>query len=351
MKSFRMIKQDRIFCRIGVVCLLTLLLSFGSVLTACAQENAEVYYPEEPNPFMGNWAGRWSDEETVDPVITAQVISLGNDEYSIRLAPQLFMRARPMATIQVQAVDGVIRFDEAGYTGEIRGDSFTGTRHSDGEPYEMTRVVHVPPTLGAAPPENAIVLFDGSDFSAWTDASGWVITEDGAMMVTPDGKNIHTNQKFTDVQLHIEFRTPYQPHFSGQSRGNSGVFVHDEYEVQVLDSYGLPGYYDECGALYKVSAPYVNACLPPTQWQTYDITYHAPRFNDDGSVKTYPRMTVYHNGFVIQKEQEMRWITAWREGDRLQPPPSEPGSIVLQSHGGYYVQFRNVWIVEMDYNE
>ena len=167
------------------------------------------------------------------------------------------------------------------------------------------------------------------------------------MMVTPDGSDLVSRDHFKDVQLHVEFRTPFQPQLRGQSRGNSGVFVQGEYEIQVLDSYGLDGYYDECGALYKVSAPYVNACLPPTEWQTYDITFHAARFSDDGTVLSFPRMTVLHNGFVIQKDQEIRWITAWKERDRLQPPVAEPGPIKLQSHRSHYVQFRNVWVMDL----
>lgn len=331
-----------------VVSALTLCLLAGM---ACAQNEADEYYPSEPDPFMGNWSGRWSEDEDVDPVITAQIIAHGRDRYQIRLAPQLFMRCRPHAIIETRAENGVLRFNQDGYQGEIRNGRFTGSRGSGRTTFEMARVTHIPPSLGAEPPEHAIVLFDGTNFDAWDNSNGWVLADDNAMMVTPDAGDLISKQRFKDLYLHVEFRTPFMPTLRGQSRGNSGVFVQDEYEVQVLDSYGLEGYYDECGALYKVSAPYVNATLPPTEWQTFEITYRAARFNDDGSVKEYPRMTVYHNGYVIQKEQEMRWRTAWKEHSRLQPPPTEPGTVKLQSHRSHYVQFRNVWAIDLGAGE
>lgn len=340
----------RYFNAFAAIAALVALVAAGAVVVnAQAQTRGSVdeYYPAEPDPFMGNWEGRLSEEEEVDPVITAQVIALGRDRYQVRLAPKLFMRSPPRVIIEATAKNGVLTFDQDGYSGTIQGDRFTGARRSGRVTYEMSRTVHQPPTMGMAPPDNALVLFDGANFDAWQDAAGWVLADGNAMMVTPDGSDLVSKARFKDVQLHIEFRTPFMPGQRGQSRGNSGVFVQDQYEIQVLDSYGLDGYYDECGALYKVSAPYVNACLPPTQWQTYDITFHAARFNEDGTVKEYPRMTVLHNGFVIQKDQEIPWITAWKEKERLQPPPTEPGAIKLQSHRSHYVQFRNVWVVDL----
>lgn len=303
-------------------------------------------YPTQLDPFVGNWQGRWSAEEDVNPDITAQVVSLGRDKYQIRLATKLFMRCPVLAIIEVKEEDGVLSFNEQGYQGEIRDGRFTGARRTGNITFEMTKLNYESPTLGASPPENATVLFDGTNLDAWDNTDGWVLTDDGAMMVTPDAGDLISKEKYKDLQMHIEFRTPFQPKERGQGRGNSGVIVQDMYEVQVLDSFGLEGSFDECGALYKVSAPYVNAALPPTHWQTYDITYRAARFNNDGTVKEYPRMTVLHNGFVIQKDQDIPQITAWKENERLQPPPAEPGNIKLQSHGSHYVQYRNIWMIE-----
>lgn len=318
---------------------------------ACAQSEVEKFYPAELDPFTGNWQGRWSPEEEVDPDISAQVVPQGRGKYLIRLASKLFMRSPVLAEIEAKAEGGILAFDRDDFKGEIRDGKFTGGRRSGKNSFEMTRTVYAPPALGAAPPANAQVLFDGKGFDAWQDATGWVLVDGNAMMVTPDAGDLVSKAKFKDVQLHVEFRTPLMPEQRGQSRGNSGVFVQDKYEVQVLDTFGLEGSYDECGALYKVSAPRVNACLPPTHWQTYDITYHAARFNEDGSVKAYPRMTVLHNGYVIQQDQEIPQITAWKENERLQPPPVDPGSIMLQSHRSHYVQYRNIWVVDLGYGE
>lgn len=322
-------------------------IAFG----AYAQSEIEKFYPVQLDPFTGNWEGRWSGEEDVDPDISAQVIPQGRDMYLIKLASKIFMRSPVLAEIEVKAKDGVLSFDQDDFKGEIRDGKFTGGRRSGRKAFEMKHTTYASPTLGAAPPANAQVLFDGTGFDAWQDAKGWVLVDGNAMMVTPDAGDLVSKAKYKDVQMHVEFRTPYMPEQRGQSRGNSGVFVQDKYEVQVLDSFGLPGYYDECGALYKVSAPRVNACLPPTHWQTYDITYYAARFNEDGSVKAYPRMTVLHNGYVIQQDQEIPWITAWKENERLQPPPAEPGSIMLQSHRTHHVQYRNIWLVDLGAGE
>lgn len=333
------------------VALLSIFVCSGMIalFTNCAwaQVDAGKYYPAEGDPFMGNWQGRWSGDEDVDPDISAQIIPLGRGLYRIRLASRLFMRSPVVASIEVKAQKDGLVFDAEDFKGEVRDGHFVGGRRSGQKTFEMQRIAYAPPTLGAAPPANAQILFDGTGFDAWEDAKGWVPAEGNAIMVTPDAGDLVSKAKYKDVQLHVEFRTPFMPNERGQSRGNSGVFVQDVYEVQVLDSFGLEGYYDECGALYKVSPPRVNACLPPTEWQAYDITYHAARFNEDGSVKSYPRMTVLHNGFVIQQDQEIPQITAWKENERLQPPPVEPGAIKLQSHRNHYVQYRNIWVVDL----
>ena len=145
-------------------------------------------------------------------------------------------------------------------------------------------------------PKDAIVLFDGKSFDAWTKTDGksapeWKLVEGGAMQVTKGG-NIITKEKFDgNFLLHVEFRVPYLPDAKGQGRGNSGVYLQGRYEVQVLDSYGLDSKDDDCGAIYKVSKPLVNACKAPTVWQSYDIGFTAPKF--DGDKKVEPaKMTV-----------------------------------------------------------
>jgi len=311
---------------------------------AVAEEKYKTYFPDEDDPFMGDYVGRWSKEEKVDPAINAQVYPLGKDMYQIRIVAMLDKRSPPKWMIEAKAENGKIEIDEQGIRAVIENDKFTGAKTKGKATFEMKRVVRESPTLGKKPPTRAVVLFDGKNFDAWQNTDDWVIVDD-VMMVTPKGKVLETKQTFGDVDLHIEFRTPLMASSRGQGRGNCGVQLHGAYEIQVLDSYGLEGYYNECGALYKLSAPRVNACAPPVQWQTYDINYTAPVYNDGGELGTFGRMTVYHNGILIQDDIELQWRTEWTEKERLKPPPSEPGRIKLLAHNNY-VQFRNIWLVE-----
>lgn len=325
-----------------VIAMLALLVAFS--MGAIAQSSPEEAFPTEADPFMGDYEGRWDDSEDVDPELAAQIYPLGRDRYQIRIVNKLDMRCPPLMDDMVEVQDGKLRFRAAGLHGEVADGVFTGGRGRLTS-FEMKRVDRPSPTLGAEAPEGADILFDGTNFDAWQETEGWSITEEGAMMVEPSGSDILSAKSYKDVTLHVEFRNSLMPTARGQQRSNSGVFLQDTYEVQVLDSYGLEGYYNECGALYKVAAPNVNATAPPLQWQTYDIQYRAPRFDDAGKLTEYPRITVYQNGVLIHNDLEMRWLTAWKEKDRLGVAPKEAGPIRLQAHNNY-VQFRNVWLVE-----
>jgi hypothetical protein len=315
-----------------------------SAVYAHAAASAADMFPEQPDPFMGDYVGRWDPSEEVNPELAAQIIPLGRDNYRIRLVNKLDMRCPPLVQVEVSPNRGKLEFKEGSLHGSTDGTTFTGGRGT--RTFSMIRVDRQSPNAGLAPPEGAIVLFDGSNLDAWTGTDGWLL-QDGVLMVTPDGKYLESKGKWRDIQLHVEFRLPYMPLARGQGRGNSGVFVQDAYEVQVLDSFGLEGYYDECGALYKLSAPHVNACFPPLAWQTYDITYRAPRHDAAGTLLENGRMTVYHNGVLIHHEQELKWRTEWKEEGRLKPPPREPGAVKLQGHDNF-VQFRNIWLVDLD---
>jgi len=177
-----------------------------------------------------------------------------------------------------------------------------------------------------------------SVFDPDADKVKWPIV-DGAMEVK--GGNIVTKGKFKDFQLHVEFRTPFMPAARGQGRGNSGVYLQGRYEIQVLDSYGLDGRDNECGGIYQVGAPMVNMCLPPLQWQTYDITFRAPRFDASGNKTEDAVVTVVHNGVTIHDRRKLPGPTGGAMDDRI----SEPGGIYLQDHGNP-VRFRNIWLVE-----
>jgi hypothetical protein len=189
-----------------------------------------------------------------------------------------------------------------------------------------------------------IVLFDGKDTSAWQHADGtpckWPIVDDGAMQVK--GGDIFTKQTFGDCKVHVEFWIPkLPPDVKGQARGNSGVYLMGRYEVQVLDSYGLKSGVQDCGAIYGQKAPDVNACLPPEQWQMYDIDFTAPRFDDKGNKIAKPRITVRQNGQLIQNDVEIDKPT---KAGFVDEPPG-PGPLRLQDHGNA-VRYRNIYIIE-----
>jgi hypothetical protein len=197
------------------------------------------------------------------------------------------------------------------------------------------------------PPEGAVVLFDGKGLDGWVKLGDhskpdWKLLGDGTVEV--HGGNIITEKTFDGhFKLHVEFRVPYVPIAKGQARGNSGVYVQGRYEVQVLDSYGLESKNNDCGAIYEVSAPLVNACKAPTIWQSYDIDFHAPKCED--GKKTEPaRITVYQNGTLIQDDVKIPVdnTRAGAGGD-----PCKPRPIMLQDHGNP-VQFRNIWLVQLD---
>lgn len=198
------------------------------------------------------------------------------------------------------------------------------------------------------PPSDAIVLFDGTDLGQWEGDNGkparWKI-EDGAMVVNGTG-SIRTKRAFGDCQLHIEWATPAKVEGEGQGRGNSGVFLMERYEVQVLDSYQNTTYYDgQAAAVYKQSAPLVNASRKPGQWQSYDIIFHAPRRDATGKVVKPATITVLHNGVLVQDHFEILGSTYHDQTPHYEKHPDK-APLSLQDHGNP-VRFRNIWIREL----
>lgn len=203
--------------------------------------------------------------------------------------------------------------------------------------------------LPAPVPQNAISLFDGSGFSNWVGSDNgnpkWKIEKD-YMEIVPGTGAIQTKESFGDVFLHVEWASPDEPDRKGQDRGNSGIFFMGMYELQVLDSYQADTYADgQAGALYGQAPPRFNVCKPRGQWNAYDISFRRPRFSSDGKLLTKARITVIHNGILIQDNEEYWGPTSWLKflpykvhGDKL--------PISLQEHNGR-VRFRNIWAVSL----
>lgn len=196
-------------------------------------------------------------------------------------------------------------------------------------------------------PSDAIVLFDGTSLDQWVSSKDgsspaeWSIA-DGAFTVVKGKGGIQTKQGFTDYQLHLEWRTPTEIVGESQGRGNSGVFMQGLYEVQVLDSYNNRTYSNgQAASIYKQRIPLVNATKAPGEWQTYDIIWTAPRFNADGILLTKARVTVLHNGVLVQNNVELDGPTEYIGIPKYKA--HGPGPIALQDHGNP-VSFRNIWI-------
>ncbi|TMI63493.1 MAG: DUF1080 domain-containing protein [Bacteroidetes bacterium] len=206
-----------------------------------------------------------------------------------------------------------------------------------------------PGKSAADAPSDAIVLFDGKSGAAWQHADGkefnWKI-DSGFMQVKPATGSIQTKQAFGSCQLHIEWRTPFVVKGEGQGRGNSGIFLMSLYELQVLDNYNNRTYSNgQAASIYKQRMPMVNACRPPGEWQTYDIIFTAPQFNADSSVRSAAKITVIHNGVLVQNNIEI-----WGGSEYIGIPTYQVHNsklpIILQDHGDL-VSFRNIWIREL----
>jgi hypothetical protein len=266
----------------------------------------------------------------------AQVIALGDGRFQAVLLRgglpgegfDRETRLRADGGREGEGAEARVRFDGPAFQATLEPGRLSGKTRK-GEPFELARVERTSPTLGAAPPDGATVLFDGSGTDHLVgnmDERGFL--EAGAVSLAP----------FGDVTLHLEYRTPFVPTARGQMRGNSGVYLQRRYEVQVLDSFGLDGADNEAGGIYQVAPPRENMAFPPLAWQTYDIVFRAARFDGDEKTEN-ARITVRHNGVVIHEEQELPGPTG---GGEAETP--EPKALLLQDHGNAVV-YRNIWLV------
>jgi len=192
------------------------------------------------------------------------------------------------------------------------------------------------------------MLFDGTSLAGWKSIRGgdaaWKV-EDGILTVVPRAGNIYTDVTFGDAMLHLEWMEPDMPDKTGQSKANSGVFLQGRYEIQVLDSYGIENpTMSDCGGIYSQFPPLCNACKPPLTWQTYDILFRAPRFDEAGNVTEHARLTVLQNGLPIHNNRELPRTCPGGLFDMTDEVAAGP--LMLQDHGDP-IMFRNIWIIRL----
>ncbi len=271
-----------------------------------------------------------------------QVVALGDEKFSGvgypgGLPGDGWDKSEPVRVAEARLAGGILILEGEGAKALI-ADGVASITTADGELIgRLNRVVRKSPTLGQKPPQGAIVLFDGTTVDNWEfKGKPAKMTEDGLLM-----QGAQSKQKFQDHKIHIEFLLPYLPQARGQGRGNSGIYLQGRYEVQMLDSFGLTGENNECGGVYTIRKPDENMCFPPLQWQTYDIEFHAAKF--DGDKKTQDAwMNVKHNGVTIHEKVELPKKTTAAPNDE----GAEPGFVYLQDHGNP-VRYRNIWVEEL----
>lgn len=241
-------------------------------------------------------------------------------------------------------------------------DASPKPRHQDTEVYEPVPPIVTPGKTDSDPPSDAVVLFDGKNLDEWVSAQDhtparWIVHK-GILTVSKEKGigNIETKKKFKDYQLHIEWRIPKDITGSDQARGNSGVFLASTgpgdagYELQVLDNYNNKTYVNgQVGAIYKQGIPLANPARKPGEWQTYDIVWTAPRFHEDGSVKTPAYATVFMNGVLVQDHFELKGQTLYVGKPFYKAYDEAP--IKLQAHGDKSepISFRNIWVRELNF--
>ncbi|MHC4084526.1 MAG: 3-keto-disaccharide hydrolase [Planctomycetota bacterium] len=293
--------------------------------------------------FMGEYEGTFYPDKKFKMNATADVVAEGDGNYRIVIDAKSDNPAQEGAFIEIygkKAGSEVTIKDRAGgyeWKGEIK-DGKLNVRGHYGLHFELKKIESKSPRAGAEPPPNAVILLPYKagkkpDMSGWTNQQ-WKALDNGSMQIVKGKGSNRTRQQFSDIkQLHVEFKLPLEPKGRGQGRANSGVYLLDAYEVQVLDSFGIVHTSGDCGGLYNVARAKVNACLPPGTWQTYDISFRAARL-DGRKVIEQPRITVWHNGEKIHGD-----VPIPKKRHRTKGP------IQLQDHK-HDIEFRNIWLVE-----
>jgi hypothetical protein len=312
--------------------------SVAVVVAVCLASNALAAAGAEPREgasadlqFQGEYVG----DAGAGGKLGAQVVALGDDRFLAAFLPGGLpgegWDAKTRVEVKGQRKGQQVALSGEGYQATAEGESLAGTG-AGGQRFTLKKVRRESPARGAKPPQGAMVLFaKGGKTDHWQDAK---LSPDGYLLA-----GATTKEPVTDFVMHVEFRIPFRPASTDQARGNSGVYIQRRYEVQILDSFGLPAVFNGCGSLYRQRQPDLNMTYPPGAWQTYDIDFAAARW--DGTRKTKNAVvTVKHNGVAIHDRVEITTKTG-----AGQPEGPGPLPIWLQEHGSP-VEFDNVWVVE-----
>jgi len=303
--------------------------------------------PESAGPdyrVQGEYLGEYSTRDGKTAKLGAQVVALGDGNFLAVFLPGGLPGEGSDGKTRIEVpgkahdpAGGEVVFKAAdgkggqGYSAAHNTDALRG-QTDQGETFVLKKVERKSPDEGAKPPAGATVLFDGTNTDAWVDGH-----MDERHLLAAGTK---TKKTFQDFTLHVEFIEPFKPLGRDQDRGNSGIYIQDRYEVQILNTFGYPPEFNGSGSLYRQHAPSINMCYPPLRWQTYDIDFRAAKFDAGGKKTQNAVVTVRHNGVVVQDKYEIKDKTG--AGQKEGPTP---GPIQLQGHGNP-VFFRNIWVVE-----
>ncbi len=310
---------------------------FLTLLPAHAEEKKALKAWTDPKAASAEDPNFLIQGEYRDETIGAQVVALGEGKFDVYLLDGGLPGAgwEPgKSRTKLSGGQKEIR-DKAGKITATLAEGTLSLTAEDGKTHKLTRTERESPTLGASPPEGAVVLFDGTNADEWVN--GRVV--DGHLQAS----NATSKRSFGDYHLHLEFRTPYMPAARGQGRGNSGIYHSGRWETQILDSFGLEGRENETGGIYSVAKPRLNMCLPPLAWQTYDVDFTAAKFDAQGKRLAWPRITVKLNGVTVHEDLEL--TKDFTASAPINTPLTSPeGPVFLQNHKDP-VEFRNIWIV------
>ncbi len=325
--------------------IMTMVLGLAAVVLAAtpyaAGQGGRTDVPDDG--IQGEYVGKYRPEGGTACEAEAKVIGEGDGNFRAVVTAGKDVKVELKGKADGKRVALAGKAGDVEWKGTIEGGEAMVAESKAGE-VSLKYTVRKSPTEGAKPPEGAVVLLPFEEgrktsLDAWASMEGmpapWKVQDDRSVLV--EGGNIQTKKPLGNVQLHVEFRCPYMPKDRGQGRGNSGVYLHSRYEVQVLDSFGLEPRDNECGGIYSVGAPKTGASLPPGRWQTYDIIFTSPKV-EDGKITEPAHMSVKHNGVLIHENVKIDHVTTAGVGG----PVVSPAPLMLQDHGNA-VRFRNIW--------